>query len=342
MFIRQCYRTKNGRRHGYWALVESYRTARGPRQRVVAWLGKLDEAGRLEAYRLTNEDGSQRDLFRVCSDEHLSKEGYRLLWFHSRGKAESDAATRSRRLQKAIQDFTNLRERLKSARIRFRDRKKVETAVAAILDARGVSDWLQVEIEETEHETFQQASRGRPTKDTKYNRRVESRFDIHWQANTETLAQAASGDGVFPLITNVTDWEAKDVLKAYKRQPIIEKRFSQLKTDFRVAPVYLKSVTRIAGLLTVYFFALMLQSLLERELRQAMSSSESDTLPLYPEGRHCPRPTTRQLLDVFEPVTRHTLYTTENDDPEIFNTELAPIHLRLLKLLRIPGNEYRA
>ena len=47
MFIRQCYRTKNGRRHAYWALVESYRTASGPRQRVVAWLGRLDEAGRL-------------------------------------------------------------------------------------------------------------------------------------------------------------------------------------------------------------------------------------------------------------------------------------------------------
>jgi transposase len=47
MFIRQCYRTKNGKRHAYWALVESYRAANGPRQRVVAWLGKLDEAGRL-------------------------------------------------------------------------------------------------------------------------------------------------------------------------------------------------------------------------------------------------------------------------------------------------------
>ena len=46
MFIRQCYRTKNGKRHAYWAL-ESHRTATGPRQRVVAWLGKLDEAGRL-------------------------------------------------------------------------------------------------------------------------------------------------------------------------------------------------------------------------------------------------------------------------------------------------------
>ena len=45
MFIRQQFRTKNG--HAYWALVESYRTTSGPRQRVVAWLGKLDEAGRL-------------------------------------------------------------------------------------------------------------------------------------------------------------------------------------------------------------------------------------------------------------------------------------------------------
>jgi transposase len=47
MFIRQCFRLKNGKRHAYWALVESYRAERGPRQRVVAWLGKLDEAGRL-------------------------------------------------------------------------------------------------------------------------------------------------------------------------------------------------------------------------------------------------------------------------------------------------------
>jgi len=47
MFVRQCFRTKNGRRHAYWALVESYRTERGPRQRVVAWLGDIDEQGRL-------------------------------------------------------------------------------------------------------------------------------------------------------------------------------------------------------------------------------------------------------------------------------------------------------
>ena len=55
MFIRQCYRTKNGRRHAYWALVESFRTATGPRQRVVAWLGKLDEAGRLGVQNAADE-----------------------------------------------------------------------------------------------------------------------------------------------------------------------------------------------------------------------------------------------------------------------------------------------
>ena len=47
MYLRRCYRRKDGKRHAYWALVESYRTARGPRQRVVAYLGELDEHGRL-------------------------------------------------------------------------------------------------------------------------------------------------------------------------------------------------------------------------------------------------------------------------------------------------------
>lgn len=51
MYLRRCYRQKDGKRHAYWALVESYRTARGPRQRVVAWLGVMDEQGRLGVKR---------------------------------------------------------------------------------------------------------------------------------------------------------------------------------------------------------------------------------------------------------------------------------------------------
>jgi transposase len=46
MFIRQCYRRKNGKYHSYWALVESYRSSRGPRQRLVSYLGQVDESFR--------------------------------------------------------------------------------------------------------------------------------------------------------------------------------------------------------------------------------------------------------------------------------------------------------
>jgi transposase len=65
MYLRRCYRRKDGKRHAYWALVESYRTARGPRQRVVAYLGEMDEAGRL-GVRQQAEHGDarwQRRLF---------------------------------------------------------------------------------------------------------------------------------------------------------------------------------------------------------------------------------------------------------------------------------------
>jgi transposase len=41
MFLRRYQRHKNGKPHTYWALVESYRTAKGSRQRVVAYLGEL-------------------------------------------------------------------------------------------------------------------------------------------------------------------------------------------------------------------------------------------------------------------------------------------------------------
>jgi transposase len=65
MFLRPCYRQKSGKRHAYWALCESYRTERGPRQRVVAYVGQLDEAGRLGVQEAAEGKlgGRQRKLF---------------------------------------------------------------------------------------------------------------------------------------------------------------------------------------------------------------------------------------------------------------------------------------
>jgi len=60
MFVRPCFRYKDGKRHAYWALVESYRSERGPRQRVVAYLGRLDEAGRLGIQQAADPRSDQR------------------------------------------------------------------------------------------------------------------------------------------------------------------------------------------------------------------------------------------------------------------------------------------
>jgi transposase len=303
---------------------------------------KPQTVGWQEVHRVTDDQGELRDIFEVGTEEHLSKEGYRLLWFRSHAKREVDAATRARRLQRAIRELTDLRDRLAGPRSRFRTHEKVMAAIDAILDTHEARPFLLVDITLQECESFRQIGRGRPTENTQYTRHVEFRFQLTWKLDIEPLERAAAGDGVFPLITNLRDWQATDVLQAYKRQPMIEKRFSQLKTDFRVAPVFLKSVSRIVGLLAVYFFALVVQSLLERELRNALHSQHTASLPLYPEGRPCTRPTTRQVLDVFEPIARHTLHHRGNHKDEVFHTELAPIHRMILKLLRIPETQYRS
>ncbi len=70
MYLRRCYRRKDGKRHAYWALVESYRTNRGPRQRVVAWLGVMDERGRLGVKRCAEKNtGYQSDFFTKTEPE---------------------------------------------------------------------------------------------------------------------------------------------------------------------------------------------------------------------------------------------------------------------------------
>jgi transposase len=64
VYLRKTARFKDGKWHHYWALVESYRTERGPRQRVVAWLGEMDKAGRLGVERVVEGDcGIQQNLF---------------------------------------------------------------------------------------------------------------------------------------------------------------------------------------------------------------------------------------------------------------------------------------
>ena len=72
-------------------------------------------------------------------------------------------------------------------------------------------------------------------------------------------------DGIFLLITNDRILSMKEVLAMYKHQPHVEKRHEQFKSVYAVAPVMLKNIDRIEGLQFVYFLALLIGSLMERE-----------------------------------------------------------------------------
>ena len=289
--------------------------------------------------RVADDQGDLVDEFSICGDDHVHSDGYRLLWYHSTRKAEQDAAGRARSIQPAAEALGDLRERLQGPRTRFRQRAKVEQAVAQILAEAEASSWLLVEIEEQEEETFRQATRGRPSEQTHYLKETRSRFTLTWKLNMEALSEAEREDGVFPLLTNDRKLNATEVLRAYKRQPLIEKRFSQFKTDFAVAPVYLKNVARIQGLLAAYFFALLVQTLLERELRQAMARAGEASLPLYPEGRPCARPTTHRLIEVFSSIQRHEVRVGEGE-PQVMVTKLTKTQRSIIRLLGLDPRTY--
>jgi transposase len=294
-------------------------------------------------YEKVDEEDDQKkvlDRFSTTNEPTTSAEGYRLLWYHSTRKAELDALARANRIQRATRELNELRQRLSSPRTRYRQRSKVTDAVEEILKSREVKDWITVAIEERVEERYRQERRGRPTKDTRYVKQISTRFDLSYQIDHARIAEDQRCDGVFPLVTNVLELSEKEVLLVYKRQPVIEKRFSQLKTDFRVAPVYLKDVSRIQALLCVYFLVLLVEALLERELRQAMEREGLDSLPLYPEDRPCRRPTARRVIDLFDDIHRHTLHS-DDEAPTVFVTELSALQRRILKLLGVPATRYR-
>jgi transposase len=282
-----------------------------------------------------DDNGDVVDRFDVHEPETITAEGYRLNWYHSARKAEQDALARHQRLERTATALTEFRAKLTGPRTRYRERAKVAQAIEAILRDGEAESFIQVTVQERTTESYHQERRGRPGPETRYVRREATRFDLSWRLDHDRLIQEARCDGVFPLVSNVTTMSSLELLLAYKQQPMIEKRFAQLKTDFVVAPVYLKEVSRIQALLCVYFFALLVESLLERELRRAMERAGLESVPLYPEGRPCRRPTARRVIDLFEDVQRHNL-GAPGHAPVVFTTELTPLQRRILRLLNIP------
>lgn len=161
------------------------------------------------------------------------------------------------------------------------------------------------------------------------------RYDLEWTLDQAAVTYDEKSDGMYPLLTNDRNLTPTQVLEAHKGQPTIEKRFEQLKTVHEMAPVFLKSPHRIEAFFTLYFLALLVQTLIERELRLAMKRERLRELPIYPEQRLCKRPTTEQILRLFSLAERHTLFRSARL-VQVFPVQFTELQLQLLALLGVP------
>lgn len=317
-----------------------------PRTRgEVAWFAgwkKKHPPRWTELLRQPNSRGKEGpdEVYRGVESPMSSSEGFRILWVHSSQKQERDELTRQRRLARATDELTALATRLNGPKARKREVESVRRAAQAILSATHTAHLITFAVEVREEDTFKQLRPGRPNQDTAYVRVPKQKLHLHFSTNPEAVKAEAEMDGIFPLITNDRKLSAVQLLGAYKHQPALERRHEQLKTVLEVMPMSLKNSTRIEALLFLYFLALLVHALLERQVRLRMKAEHLTELPLYPEGRASTRPNADRVLRLFEDLRCHRLVTDSGALTHTFTDELNERQTLLLRLLGIPSSSY--
>jgi transposase len=266
-------------------------------------------------------------------------EGYRVVWYRSSDKRQHDQQLRDEALQTARQELERVRERC--GRRQLKTEAQVRTAADQIIEQTGTGAWLRVDLVARAEQVHRQAGPGRPGPHTRYVRHTTTVWEPVVVLDAAAIRAAAAADGIFPLVTNLPCAQVPplELLQIYKYQPFLEKRHEQLKTAAEVVPVNYKSPERIEAFLFLYFLAVTLHALLERQLRAAMKKQRVRSLPLYPEARDCRAPTAHQVLGLFADCRRHRLF----DGAEAVKTfwdPLSDVQRQVLELLDIPSSEY--
>jgi transposase len=280
-----------------------------------------------------------RDQWYVFKPELPSAELYAITWVWSTLLSLHQTHRRQKRLAAAIERLTELKRRLAAVRARLRGAAQIDFQVAQILDHYGVGRYLKVSRVVREEHSFKQTRRGRPGPETAYRKITRRRYDIEWTMDEQAIAYDQCSDGMYPLLSNDRSLTPAQVLAAHKGQPSIEKRFEQLKSVHEIAPVFLKNEARIEALFTLYFLALLVQALIERELRQAMKNAGIEQLPMYPEARACRRPTTEHILRLFSLAERVTVLAG-TEVMRVFPPQLTELQRQVLGLLGVPASAY--
>jgi len=283
--------------------------------------------------------GGPRDRWWTYRATLPSREIWPVVWVYSSLLALRQDTRRRERIARAEQAFADLNAKLCAPRAHRRKRAEVQQRVDDILAESRAKKYFAIELYQGEEHHFRQATRGRPGPNTRYVRKTRKFWQLRFPLDDDAIAYERRSDGMYPLLTNDSSLTDAQVFEAHKRQPRIEKRFEQTKTVFEIAPVLLKNEGRIEALFFVYFLALLVQSIIERELRRAMQRDGVETLALYPEERDTPRPTAEQMFRLFSLSQRHVL---EHDGQHVrsFEPELTDLQRQVLDLLGVPRKAY--
>jgi transposase len=285
--------------------------------------------------------GGPRDRWWVHRHYLPSLEGWPVIWVQSALLRLRQDRRRRERIDIATEKLEKLNEKLAGPRPRKRKPKEIFDSVEEILKSHKVSRYITVNLVEEEEHSYRQSTPGRPTPKTRYIRKTRKYYRLAWELDEGAIDYDRKSDGMYPLLTNDRELTPAQVLEAHKNQPSIEKRFEQTKTVFEIAPVLLKNEGRVEALFYLYFIALVVQSLIEREIRLSMERQDIEALPLYPEERENKRPTCEQIFRLFSLAERQILMH-QGETVRIFDPDLTQLQRQVLELLGVRNNAYFA
>lgn len=287
--------------------------------------------------RLPNGEEGDETFYCFSGQYRTEKGGHPLHWIYSTQKNKRDRAAREKRLQKAEYALTDLMGKLNTRALKTQE--QIQQRVHKLLQAHGVEAFYHIEIGAVNQQWTKQIGKGRPGKNTRYETIVETLYTLAWGRNKDVLDREKRLDGVFPILCTDEAMTAKAALEAYKYQPRLEKRFCQLKSVHNVAPTLFKRVERVEAMMLLFLLALILQAVIERDVRRKMKASDIDALSIYPEHRLAYHPTTAKIFERFQDISNYRV-VEDNQVIKVYRDEITELHKDILALLSMTEKDY--
>lgn len=260
---------------------------------------------------------------------------FRLIILFDQGLFARKKATLTTKLDKTVDAFTELEEKLNKYRLKTRE--SIEQACQAILDKYNTADFFHYKIINDPEVTYKNKKRGRTPKNKEPEKVAiyKDHFRIELRLNEDAVEKALAVCGYYPLMTNKLDLSLYDAMLAHKNQYKSESINRRAKSELSLEPIYLHTPERIQSLLLLFKIALQMTVLIERTARENIEKRDKGLDRLMPNRNDVRNPTAGYLLREFEYIVSGTV-TLPTGDRHYFVSKLTPLQKDILSILGIP------